>query len=300
MRNIDQLLTVNLIPRFCLFLLGGLDTGVFGQAYTDVVLFQDTFDQNVVNDGVADPSGRGFGSQNDAIVYDFGGCIDGAVSINSLNELQFQNTSVGGSTSAGGQINFRDATDVGSHFDWAADANIGSEYTISYTVTSTGGAHPLTFSISDVAKLGRYNSWNDDRDYDFAVGTYTHSVFLRYGQDDESYVDLAAIAPSAGSDMTVEIRISEAVPMGGVTNATLSMKLNNVDVNFASSGVPVYTLGIDFENTGRYFQFGTRDEYDGILDSFTVTSHMIPEPASVSLFVSILVVIMHLNRRRTY
>lgn len=31
------------------------------------------------------------------------------------------------------------------------------------------------------------------------------------------------------------------------------MKLNNLDVNFASSGVPVYTLVIDFENTGRYF-----------------------------------------------
>jgi hypothetical protein len=64
--------------------------------------------------------------------------------------------------------------------------------------------------------------------------------------------------------------------MGGVTNATLSMKLNNVDVNFASTGVTVYALEIDFENSGRYFQFGTRDEYDGILDSFTVTSHMIP------------------------
>lgn len=76
----------------------------------------------------------------------------------------------------------------------------------------------MTFSISDIVKLGRYNSWNDDRDYDFAVGTYTYSVFLRYGQDDESYVDLAAIAPSAGSDMTVGIRISEAVPAGGVTN----------------------------------------------------------------------------------
>lgn len=123
---------------------------------------------------------------------------------------------------------------------------------------------------------------------------------MRYGQDDESYVDLAAIAPSAGSEMDVEIRISEGASVNGETPATLSLKVDGVAVNFGTSGLPAYTLNIDFENAGRYFQFGTRDEYVGILDDFTVISHIIPEPASVGLYVSILVVIMHLNRRGTF